>query len=230
MIRFEDWWLPEGEEHLQQYMLKVNKSVGGRLSYQRHKYELALRYTKLRRVALDIGAHIGLWSYQMTQDFMRVIAFEPVKEFRDCWRHNMEGKNVTLFHYALGHKEGFVRMRVRPPGSPGDDGRDPAAERSSLRMSVDDVGELVEMRTLDPFKFDHIDLLKLDCEGYELFILKGGIDTLLRNRPCVIVEQKPATGMTERYNVAALGAVEFLQKLGAKKRGSVQGDHVLSWD
>jgi hypothetical protein len=32
------------------------------------------------------------------------------------------------------------------------------------------------MRTLDSFEFDILDFLKLDCEGYEYFVMVGGAE------------------------------------------------------
>jgi len=40
-------------------------------------------------VALDVGAHVGIWSTRLAQKFKRVIAFEPVPKHIECWKQNM---------------------------------------------------------------------------------------------------------------------------------------------
>jgi len=246
MQRFEagGWWLPDGEEHLQQWMNTVNHRETGpghglgpglrdetRLTYQYHKYSAALPFVKQRRLAVDVGAHVGLWSWVMARDFQRLEAFEPVVAHRDCWELNLQGQaNAQLRPFALGESDGNVRVRSRTPGSSGDTGVDPVAERSSLRASVDSAGEKALLRRLDYFQLEEVDFIKIDCEGYELFVLRGAIDTLRRNKPCLIVEQKPETGMEERYGVTALDCIGFLAALGAKKRLCIQGDYIFSWD
>jgi len=97
---------------------------------------------------------------------------------------------------------------------------------------VDGEGD-IPMRRLD--EVDDMDLIgprvdfvKLDCEGYELFALRGGAQLLARSRPCVMVEQKP--GRATKFGLPATGAVDYLQSLGAKLRFELSGDFCLSWD
>ena len=40
-------------------------------------------------VALDIGAHVGIWSMRLAEKFKRVHAFEPVPKHIECWKQNM---------------------------------------------------------------------------------------------------------------------------------------------
>lgn len=239
MIRWSEggWHLPDDENHLQEWMRKVGKwrtsEIDGerRLLYQGHKYERALTLNPDRSgLAVDVGAHVGLWTWQMAQDFYRVVAFEPVAEHRQCWDANMRGvSNAELQPFALGAEPGMVRLKRRPEGSSGDTGIDPVAERSSLRASVDDEGEEAELRTLDSFGLDGVALVKLDCEGYEFHVLRGAVETLTRCRPVIVVEQKPETGMEARYGLEPKHVLDWLAALGAKHRGAVQGDHFFSF-
>ena len=85
------------------------------------------------------------------------------------------------------------------------------------------------MNRLDDFNFQNVDFIKIDCEGYEYFVLRGAEKTLLQNKPCIIVEQKPETGM-EKYGIGITDGVKYLESLGAKRRASIQGDYILSWE
>jgi len=220
------WWLPDGEAHLQDWMRQVNDRHDGRLLYQGRKYRKALEFVPehRRRVAIDIGAHVGLWSWQMTHDFAFVHAFEPIRAHRECFTANVLADPqvapfVDLHGLALGNAMGKVTLAQRTPDSSGDTGVD-----------LEGNGIEAALWKLDAFDFQYVDLMKVDCEGYELFVLKGAVETLKAHKPCVIVEQKPETGGAQRYGIGTTDAVHFLQSLGAVARAGIQGDYILSWE
>lgn len=218
------WFLPDNEEHLQVWMRRMKQVThGGRLGYQLHKYHAAMKYVKSRNMAVDIGAHIGLWTWPMAHDFSRVMAFEPMPAHRECWDSNIApyfpAGQVIMNPVALGEEKGIAHILTRTADSSGDTGID-----------LDGNGTEVVMCRLDAYNLADVDFIKIDCEGYELFVLRGAIDTLERCHPCVIVEQKPETGGADRYGIGVTDAVDFLIGLGAKKREGIQGDYILSWD
>lgn len=225
MTEFGGWRFPKGERHLPAWMQKMNMrrehvaAADNRLLYQANKYNRVLPLCKQRRNAVDIGGHVGLLSWQMAQDFARVWAFEPMPEHRECYEHNMRNlNNYTLFPFALGAKAGTVHIRTRTPGSSGDTGVDLSGN-----------GVEVEMKTLDEFNFPDVDFLKIDCEGFEIFVLQGGVETLKRCKPVIMVEQKPETGMEKNYGIGTTDAVKFLSDLGAHQAFVMSGDYVMTW-
>lgn len=50
----------------------------------------------------------------------------------------------------------------------------------------------VQVNTLDSHKFEEVDIIKIDCEGYEYPILKGAEQTIRNSRPVVQLEIVPA--------------------------------------
>ena len=46
----------------------------------------------------------------------------------------------------------------------------------------------VEARTLDSFGFTEVDAIKIDVEGWELMVVEGGEQTILRDRPVIQTE------------------------------------------
>jgi FkbM family methyltransferase len=216
MIQIGGVWLPDGETHLVEWMKKMNRVVDGRLTYQYHKLEAALAYVKAWRVAVDVGAHCGLWSMHLARRFDVLHAFEPVAKHRECFELNVRAggrAEIRLHACALGAKDGSVRMETAPTSS-GD-------------TRIAGAGD-IPLKRLDDHALGDVDFVKLDCEGYELFALQGGEEMLKRCRPCVIVEQKPGRG--QRFGLAETGAVDYLQGLGAKLRKVLSGDYVMSWD
>ena len=220
MFQFQGMWLPEGEAHFQHWMEKNGEIVDGRGTYQIAKWRACLPWIKNWRVAIDCGCHIGFWSFQMLPKFRWLHAFEPVEQYRDCWLTNCGTvfDNWDLYVYALGSKAGRISMVIPPLGGGIDSGGTHVGEGSD-----------VEMRTLDSFGFENVDFVKIDCEGYEHRVIEGARETLLRCKPCVIVEQKPQK-LGENFGIKGTPAVDLLREMGAIERACLSGDHILSWD
>lgn len=207
------WWWPDHEEHMPEWMQdpKNKLELNGRLSYQGKKQQAVLKHCHRRDVAVDIGAHIGLWSYNLAHAGFAVFAFEPVADHRECFRKNLADlEGVTLFPYALGDKADMVNIRVNPT-STGD---------SWVKGPGD-----VEQRTLDSMELPDVDLIKVDAEGYEELILRGAINTIRADKPVIIVEQK--RDMAVKFGLEPQGAVRFLKKLGYRVVEEISGDFVM---
>lgn len=213
-------WLPDHERHLVEWMQhpKNRREVDGRLTYQYPKFEAAMQWVRNWRCAIDVGAHVGLWSMHLAKRFERVHAFEPVAAHRECFEANVpEFRNNLcngLHACALGASDGTVAIHTAPTSS-GD-------------SWVSGPGE-IPMITLDYLQLDDVDFIKIDCEGYELQVLKGAEETLRRCHPCVIVEQK-AKPLRENFGIEGQPAVDFLRSLGAFCRTAISGDFIVSWD
>lgn len=215
-VVFDKWLLPKGEQHLQAWMWNVQQRKHGRLTYQAGKYDAAIKYCKQKRHALDIGAHVGLWSFLMAHDFGRVTAFEPHPLHARLWRDNMRGyTNTIIFETALGENPAHVDLQNYTQGSSGD-----------MRIRPDSAGEIPMQRLDDilPMVAD-VDFIKMDCEGYEFPVLLGAGALLERCKPVVIVEQKP--GKAACYGLEDTQAVKLLEAHGYKLAEHISGDYVM---
>lgn len=170
-----------------------------------------MEYVKKRDVAVDVGGHCGIWAKELCKLFGRVHSFEPVADHRDCYARNQKTANWTLYPYALGERDGKAGYRTKL-GSSGD---------TWLVKGTD-----VEVKKLDDFNLEP-DLLKIDCEGYEIFVLRGGLGTLMRCKPVVIVEQKPGNG--SRYGLCDTEAVTRMKRWGYELKREIHGDFVFAW-
>jgi FkbM family methyltransferase len=228
MKQFGGWFFPQHEEHLPWWLEQNGVDVQGRLAYQWKKISAALKYVSRWRTAIDVGGHVGLWSFYLASRFNRVIAYEPVAEHRACFDLNVLRAclNVHLVPCALGAPEddnATVAIYTRP-GSSGDSwvkGRgdiplrrmDHSVRAEGLHAWGDDISE-------------QIDFIKLDCEGYELFALQGGEQLLKANSPTIIVEQKP--GKAKNFGIGETDAVSYLESLGYRVREHLSGDYILT--
>ena len=184
------------------------------INYQGSKLRAALKYVKQSRLAIDIGAHCGLWTKQLGDYFDRVECFEPMPIHAEAWRRNIKKQTSVLHECALGDKDVDCGLTVN--------------EQFPARSYVDIGGIGIPMVRLDNFNYQDVDLIKVDCEGFELFVLKGGEETIKRCRPTIIVEQKPGFG--SRFGIEDTSAVKYLESLGATVKDEITGDYILTFE
>jgi FkbM family methyltransferase len=212
-------WLPEAEEHLIAH-IERGPDFAGAGTYQLWKLQAAFPYIKNFRHAVDIGAHVGLWSRILARCFARLTAFEPIEEHRACFKENVrpgQGCEIDLQPFALAGADEVLCFAVSPESTGG----------THVKLEDDGGGPQVVARPLDSFALSQIDFLKIDCEGYEYFVLQGAEETVRRDRPCIVVEQKPGKG--SMYGLDDKDAVKLLQSWGAELKFEIAGDFCFAW-
>lgn len=215
MHEFMGWHFPDMETHFPK-MLKKSVDKGGPAEYQYQVRNRSLAFVKQRRVALDIGANVGLWSRSLVKEFAQVIAFEPVALFRQCLELNVTAKNITVSPVALGNENTTANMNLTE-GNTGHTHIDPNSIGSGDTPVV----------TLDSMNLAVADYMKLDCEGFEYRVLQGAEQTIQRCRPVVVVEQKPHDAYSAEYGQHA--AIELLKSWGMIKLDQVKDDWIMGW-
>ena len=216
MYQAHGWFFADQDTHFS-HMIEKNIKKGGPAAYQEPVRKKSLEFVSDYGVAVDIGANVGLWSRDLAIKFARVIAIEPVVEFQECLRRNVPMENIEVWPFALGTEDTTIDMII----TEGNTGHS--------HINKDSVGSgKVEMKRLDSLDFDRIDYMKIDCEGYEMQILKGGENTLRTHQPIIVVEQKlhTDTGITKETQY---GCVDLLKSWGAKELGRVRNDCILGW-
>ncbi len=239
-------WMPKTETHLVDMMIrnpKHNRVVDGKATYQYHKLEAALRNVKRRRIALDIGGHVGLWSMWLAREFEHVHAFEPVPEHAALFELNVDMAKATLHRVALGEQAGTVDIEI-PAETTGNAHVAIGGKRHSGTRHVDNpdlqsVTRGVPMVKLDDYLFERwydfggsgtppkcIDFIKIDVEGFERAVVAGAEQTIRRDRPVIVVEQK---GNEDNYGESKDAAATLLQSWGMKPIKVMAGDWILGW-
>lgn len=134
---------------------------------------------------LDIGAHSGTYALNLADYSKSVYAFEPQRStyYSLCGGVCLSGKqNIICVQTALGSSEqcGMKELSIVSP-----DGGGSTLHPTSHVLRT----ESIEIRTLDSFELDNIGFIKMDVEENELFVLRGGVDTLRRsNFPKILFE------------------------------------------
>jgi len=136
-------------------------------------------------IALDIGANIGNHSMFFSNRFRCVHAYEPNPRTHRLLEFNTDSTaNVVCHQIGLGDVAGSFELK-QDLANPG---------LASIKYSSASQGQLVEIQveTLDeltlPEKED-ICFIKIDVEGFEVNVIKGGELTLRDLQPVVVLEQ-----------------------------------------
>ena len=158
---------------------------------------------------VDVGANIGLMSVfaaSIVKDSGKIIAFEPNPDTMEILLSNIalnELSNIETTGYALGSKPGegkiYDRMDVNRGGA------------SLIKPENEGKSYDINITTLSAYfnQNQHIQLIKIDIEGYELEALKGAMDLLDGGSPpMLIVEYSESRENTHGYNTDEL--YEFL--------------------
>lgn len=158
--------------------------------------------------ALDVGANEGFFSYHLLPLTKNVIAFEPLPQMlvhlRKRYAGKMEIKGVILSDHA---GEGKLRYPA---------GGYMSATVAQTNTSAIRSGRVVEtvvvpMATIDSFSFTDVGFIKIDVEGHEEAVLRGGLNTIKREMPNLMIEieERHAPGSLARVS-SLLGDIGYL--------------------
>lgn len=167
-------------------------------------YDFLIRSAKRPRLFFDIGANCGLHSLLHLAHGINTISFEPNEACHQYFRQLCELNEVkcNIQPVALGAEQGSVDLCFPETetwlGSTSPEMKSQLAKR----------GGVIEIRvaqtTLDRFceHHDHRpDLIKIDTEGNELQVLRGGLNTLGTCRPMVIFESWVGSNRDELHRL-----------------------------
>jgi FkbM family methyltransferase len=148
---------------------------------ERSKLSIFVSSLRPGMVVWDIGANVGLYTLCSSRRVGRggrVYAFEPMPENLVHLRAHLELngiENVEIEEKAVIDRETVVRMKQGD--SPSEWHLDPGGEHEVSSIALDSWLERKSARS------PHV--LKIDVEGSEAAVLRGGVETLRRHRPVI---------------------------------------------
>lgn len=166
------------------------------LQYRRHvqfsgwepEVQRIRSFARPGKVAIDVGANIGLWTYAMvhSQLFKSVVAFEPNRALtEDLRRARLPA--VTIINKALSDRAGTATLRAPRCGGSVLNGW--ASLESQIDVATDSFQEFdVETIRLNDLEYQGVGFIKIDVEGHELSLLKGGVEFFRREKPVCLLE------------------------------------------
>lgn len=137
---------------------------------------------------VDVGANIGWYALHAAALFprLKVVALEPVPATAAALRRNVElnGLSVEIVSAGLAERPGETEIWVSSSVSG-------AASAAPSRAYAGQAPVACPMTTLGALAAEldlKLDVLKGDVEGGELALLRGGMATIERDRPAIMLE------------------------------------------
>ena len=162
----------------------------------------------------DVGANVGLYSWEVNKicPHRKILAFEPDPENIELLQKTLSAANLLnleIYKCALSNEVSkvlfFQDSLTSATGCIAGKGM-PWVEQY-LNSSANEIR--VKTNTLDSVVLDNKtpSLIKIDVEGHEVEVLKGGTNTLTNVKPLLIIESFPPNQGT---------VLTFLDKIGYK--------------
>tara|TARA_B100001093_G_scaffold488005_1_gene524809 strand:- start:524 stop:1333 length:810 start_codon:yes stop_codon:yes gene_type:complete len=157
------------------------------------QFDIAIDLCKEKKIIIDVGAHIGLFSLcaaRNSENNSKIFAFEPAKlnySFLEnhIKRNNFQNKIIS-FKLLLGNNYEITELFTEDEVS----GKNSISNYNQKFQN----SEKIEQTTIDFFCKDKNiipEIIKIDAEGAELDILKGSINILKSYHPIIFLSVHP---------------------------------------
>jgi FkbM family methyltransferase len=129
------------------------------------------------KTLIDIGAQTGdSVLYFALRGAKKIYAFEPLTDNYEVLLSNVQANNVDCDCYNVGLSDSETDLVVDIDG------------KMAKPISKDDTSvetKIIRMKRLDDYKLSP-DVIKVDVEGFEMDVLKGGLNTLSKTKRVII--------------------------------------------
>ena len=146
-----------------------------------------------RRLSLDVGANRGLYALFLMLHSRHVVCFEPNPMLASQLAEEFLGQNVSVVNAALGAEAAELVLRIPKVEDLELDGWaslvadfEGARWKSQEIVSVREVS--VRCEALDELDYRDVGFVKIDVEGFEGEVIRGGVRTITRDKPNLLIE------------------------------------------
>jgi len=200
IIKIQDTWFWRSDD--------TNFKTFKVLSSETELLEKVKPFLKSNKVVVQAGGNLGMQVVKFAEFFETVYTFEPDPINFYCLVNNLPYDNVIKFQCCLGEDHKMVSMNHLQD------------EIGGFYVN-ENKGNIPTLR-IDDLNLSSCDFIQLDVEGYQLFALRGAINTIQRFKPVISIE----LDWIERYNFSHRDIINLLINLGYEKVDSYTSDHI----
>lgn len=151
-------------------------------------------------VVMDCGANVGTFTLSLARHILgwgELLAIEAQERVFYALAGNIAINNLfnaRALWTAVGEASGSIeipRINYLEPASFGSLELMESMTNEDIGQTLNRSpgrGQVVAMTTIDELDLPRIDLIKIDVEGMELQVLRGGLQSLRRSRPMMLLE------------------------------------------
>ena len=169
------------------------------------------------KTVFDIGSYTGVYALVAAKSNkkLNISAFEPNPELFSALEKNLKLnriRNVKSEQMALDDQPGEAYLYLNHDTH--------TSIGSLIQSSTAGKKVLVRKTTLDiyckNYSINSIDLMKIDVEGYETYVIQGGLSIIKKSSPIILMESLTQETLEKQF--------DLLSKLGYLKPLQVNGD------
>lgn len=169
-----------------------------------------------RGVCIQAGGACGIWPLRFSHFFETVLTFEPQEANFACLLENTRGADgIVASHACLAYNDYTYTVQLD---------RSERGNAGAWYMEPKGGGEVSGVR-IDDLNLDACDLIQLDVEGFELVVVMGGVDTIAKYKPVIVLEEK---ALPQCPGGDPARARKWLEKLGYSLVAKVHRDVILT--
>ena len=172
------------------------------------------------QASIDIGVYRGIYSFFLTDLSNYVYAFEANPLLYSKIKNSFKNKkNIKIENIAISSSAGETELRIPLRDINAD--YDYEQKYRLGTATIHDVNNLENKRfetikkiktiSLDEYIFNHeIGFIKIDVEGHELDIIRGGKKFILKNKPVMLIEiEKRHSGIDPQITIDEIKSLGY---------------------
>ncbi len=167
--------------------------VGG--YYEKYQLEVFKKLSQQASSIIDVGSNIGLYTVIGAKNMKKggtIIAFEPIADNINLLKKNIKlnklVSKIRIEQSAVGDESKKLKLFVSTKSV----GNHSASKENAGGASTE---VEVNQTSLDDYvknkKISKIDLIKIDVEGFDGYVLKGAKKTITKYQPAMVIESIP---------------------------------------
>lgn len=155
-----------GDTHFSRWIAET-----GKLVHAPWFPEAICAHLKPGQLVVEVGANIGTNTRYYLDYGCEVVCFEPNPQAFECLRHNCP--EATIHQMALSDQVGYSNMVI--------------CDNAGASYVSDEGTVPVSTYMLDCYGLSPAAIV-VDCEGFEMKVLRGALQTIQRSRPLLVLE------------------------------------------